>query len=297
MRLGKLLKTIDLENAGLHIVTDEELKKCQNLLLEMIIDIAGLCDKYDIEWLLSGGSILGAVRHKGFIPWDDDVDIFMTRENVVKLQKVFPEIADKYTLAMPGDDRNLFHYPRIYKKGTKVRSVQSAGETHGLVLDIFVLENAYNNKFLRYLHGIECTIYLFIDTCVRMRACKDSVLKYGGNNKKLRNAVNLRATLGKIFAFKTIEQWMEASDKCFSKVKDNQSKYVVCPSGAMHYFGEMFIREKLCSTIEVPFESYKVKIPEDYHYYLTMRYGKNYMTPPQKDKIERHIYVEFDLGD
>lgn len=82
----------------------------------MLLDVAALCEKHQINWSLSGGSIIGAVRHKGFIPWDDDIDIFMTRDNVNKFSKVFHEISDKYELAMPGDKGNIFHYPRLYKR-------------------------------------------------------------------------------------------------------------------------------------------------------------------------------------
>ncbi|WP_276747316.1 LicD family protein [Ruminococcus champanellensis] len=295
MRLGSLLKTIDSEAAGLHVITDEELKNAQHQLLAMLLDVAALCEKHQINWSLSGGSIIGAVRHKGFIPWDDDIDIFMTRDNVNKFSKVFHEISDKYELAMPGDKGNIFHYPRLYKKGTKLRAVQSAGETHGLVLDIFILENTYDSKIFRTLHGMKCSIYLFIDSSVRTAACEKSILKYSGNNQKLIKAVKFRSAFAKLFSFRTIEQWMAASDKAFSSVKNTQTKYVVCPSGGAHFFGEIFIRPYMVETVQTDFEGHKVNIPSNSDYYLRKRYGEDYMTIPKESAREKHAYVEFEI--
>lgn len=70
----------------------------------------------DISWCLSGGSILGAVRHGGFIPWDDDIDIFMTRKNFEKLYRIFPKENCEYEIRRPGDKGYLLHYPQIIKK-------------------------------------------------------------------------------------------------------------------------------------------------------------------------------------
>ncbi len=295
MRLGSLLKTIDSEAAGLHTVTDEELKKAQKMLLEMMLDVADLCKKHNINWSLSGGSVIGAVRHKGFIPWDDDIDIFMTRASLNKFRKVFPEISDKYELAMPGDKGFLFHFPRIYKKGTKLLPVQSDGKPHGLDIDIFILENTYDNKLLRTLHGVRCSMYLFIDSAVRTAVCKDSILKYSGDDKSLIKAVKFRSAFAKLFSFRSMEQWMAASDKAFSSVKNSKTKYVVCPSGGAHFFGEIFIRPYMVKTIPTEFEGHTANIPSNSDYYLRNRYGEDYMTIPPENKRERHVYVEFEL--
>ena len=101
MQIGSLIKQIDTSNNGLHEINDEELQELHIVLTTMMRDIASFCEKNDISWCLSGGSILGAVRHGGFIPWDDDIDIFMTR----KISKNYIAYFRKRIVNMKLDDQ------------------------------------------------------------------------------------------------------------------------------------------------------------------------------------------------
>ena len=116
MKLITELKLIDPEKEQLHVVTESEKQELQKMLLEMITDISEICEDNNIKWSLSGGSVLGAVRHHGFIPWDDDMDINITRAEFEKFRKVFPgRFSDKYSLILPGDKGYLFHTPIIFQ--------------------------------------------------------------------------------------------------------------------------------------------------------------------------------------
>ena len=289
---------IDRSDKTFYEVGDEELKKIHALLTEMLKDLSVVCKKHDIKWLLTGGSALGAVRHHGFIPWDDDVDIFMTRENFKRFAEVFEsEMGKKYTLAIPGDDKYPWHFPKIYKKGTKFRGLNSAdyGEC-GFFIDIFILENTHNNRFLRFIHGLKCTFYSGVISSVRTKKFKDQMLKATKNCTKARRAVKLRVFIGKLLWFKSLESWIKSANKCFSKVKNNNSKCVVAPTGMLHYFGEMYLRDKMCNIKEVAFENYFFPIPEDYDYYLSIRYG-DYMTIPPEAGRKGHVILELDFGE
>ncbi|MBS6768283.1 MULTISPECIES: LicD family protein [Ruminococcus] len=290
------IKRLDAKKSGLHVVDDNELTKLKATLLDMLKDLIDVFDTNDIQWSLSGGSIIGAVRHHGFIPWDDDIDLFMTRKNFEKFKKIFnQQLGGKYRLRLPGDDGYILHFPTIEKLGTKIKPVQSAEGTQGLFIDIFILENAPDNAVLRMLHGLRSTAYLAIDSFVRTEACKKNLLKCGASSPELIKAVKLRCRLSKIFQFRKMEKWMFLSDKCFSSVKNDHSEYVVCPSGGAHYFGEIFKREYLEKTIKTDFEDIKANIPCNSDYYLTKRYGADYMTIPQDAAKERHTYIEFEL--
>ena len=173
MGIMQVVKTLAQDDPRLHVLTDEELKALQKALFGMVKDIAETCEKHHILWCLSGGSALGAVRHKGFIPWDDDMDIFMMREHFEKFKKVFPkEMSDKYYLRCPGDQGYLYHFPRIYKKGTRARSIQSNDVPYGISIDFFLMENTYDNGMKRKFHGAESTFYLMVDSLLRIDACK-----------------------------------------------------------------------------------------------------------------------------
>ena len=79
MALQDLLKDLDPNELGLIVLSEDDLHNVQLQLEKMLHDFDEVCNKHNINWCLSGGSIIGAVRHNGFIPWDDDVDIFMTK--------------------------------------------------------------------------------------------------------------------------------------------------------------------------------------------------------------------------
>lgn len=297
MRLMQIIKSLDVSTMGLRVITEEERHIIQSLLIKMMCDIEDVCKENNISWSLSGGSVLGAVRHKGFIPWDEDIDIFMMREEFQKFCNALPNwFKEKYELKIPGDKGYISHYPRIFLKGTSLRTIQSTGSAQGLYIDIFILENTYNNKLLRLIHGIQCTIYLFISSSVRINACKQNLLKYGNDSRKLQSAVKKRIFFSYFFSFHSYEEWMKRSDKCFSKVSNNNSYYVVAPSGAKHYFGEIYLREKMIKKKEIQFETQNWFIPEDSDYYLSKRYGNDYMVIPPKEKQEEQIYIEIDFG-
>ncbi len=297
--IGPLLKLIDGDAAGLHTLTDEELAAVQRTLVGMLKDLSDVCGAHGISWCLCGGGALGCVRHKGFIPWDDDLDIFMTRADYEKFKKIFPEtLSAGYELRDPGEGGNLFQMPRFYKKGTKARVLLSdENRGNGLFIDIFLLENAYDNKLRRNLHGIRCSWFLFVDSDVRLARCRDILLRYGSGNEQLVKELKKRMRFERFFRFRSLEEWLRRSDRCFSKVKDDESRCVVCPSGALHYFGEIYDRAKMTDLIKMPFEDTEFYIMRDYDYYLKIRYGDDYMTPPPEGRRERHHYIEFDLGE
>ena len=102
-------------------MTGEELKKVQTLQLEMAKEVKRICEKHGIQYFLDAGTMLGAVRHKGFIPWDDDLDIGFLREEYDKFLQVAPqELSERYYLqnSMSDDDYGMV-FSKIRLKGTK----------------------------------------------------------------------------------------------------------------------------------------------------------------------------------
>ncbi len=297
--IASLLKTIDPEAVGLHELDENELHQLQRVLADMLDDIAQACEKHQIKWSLFGGSAIGAIRHHGFIPWDDDMDIYMTRDGYYKFREVFEkELGDRYELKCPGDAGFPFAFIKVFKKGTRMTGIVSGnGETEPVFIDIFILENTYNSKFRRKWHGLWCSYYRAIVSMLKFEHCKDNVLKYGRESSELCKEVKKRVFLAKFFHFRSLEKWVASTDKCFSKCKDNNSPLVVCPSGVMLYSGEIYEREKMTDLIKVPFEDKEFYIMRDYDYYLKKRYGEDYMVVPDKPHQERHVFIEFDLGD
>ena len=295
MRLVHEIKMLDPQKTGLYVITDNDLKMIHSILLEMLDDIRWVCNEYNIKWGISGGCALGAVRHQGFIPWDDDVDIVFSRVEFEKFRKIYPKVGRReYELICPGENGYYAHLPRIFNTKTTAKTIQDSGRGKGLYVDIFILENTFDNFLLRILHGIQCTVYLFIISSVITRKQRDILIRYG--SEKLKRKVLIRSCFGNLFGFWKPEKWIEMGIQCFSKVKNNHSKYVVSVTGSGHYFGEIYDRSKVCKYRELLFEDRKYPFMIDMDYFCKMRFGNNYMEIPAEEKREKHMYLSLDLN-
>ena len=289
------IKVLDIEKQGLHIVTDQELSDAKLLLIDMLDVINDICVHNNIKWGLCGGSCLGAVRHGGFIPWDDDVDIVMPRREFSKFVKEFRNQDQKrYELCLPGDKGFFSNVPKLFDKYTTYQSLASYGNEHNnLFIDIYVLEDTYDNKILRTLHGICCTVYLLIIGSLVTHQRMGLIQQYG--DESLKKKAKKRNMLSYFFSFRKPEKWIKAGNNCFSKVNNPDSELVVSPGGRRHYFRELYRREAVCEYQIMDFENKMYPVVKDADYFLRTNYGGNYMELPPVEKREKHPAITIDF--
>lgn len=276
-----------------YIEIDQELRrKLQLELLSIYNDLKTVCDKYDISLFLCGGSALGAVRHHGFIPWDDDMDATMTRDDYVRFEKVFErELSDKYILKAPGyKDGSRSRFPKVIKKGTIFREIgnKSPEDECGIFFDIFILDNVPDNKVLRAFKGITCNILEFISGQVLLHEEKpDDVLNL--LKKSNRKQYYIRMITGTAFSFMSSKSWNRLIDRVIQYKKS--SEYCTLATGRKHYFGESLPRSVFLSGSEGEFEGQKVLLFSEPDTYLSNLYG-DYMVIPEESRREQHIVEE-----
>ena len=294
---NRLFKKIDTSNQI--EVKGELLKKLQETLLDMLKDFASLCEKYGFYYSLCGGTALGAVRHHGFIPWDDDIDVFMHRKDLEKFYDVFDkELGDKYNLhSMERTPELGIPIIRMLKKGTVyvVDDTLDCPE-RGVFIDICLLENAPDNKVLRTIHGLGSMYYGLCVSCSRFYRKRQIYRKQFENaDENIKKTIEKKILIGKLLSWRSLSKWTLKYDKWNSKYRNNNnSLYVVCPAGTKHYFGEIFPRSIYMKTKPLQFEDARFQVIENYDWALKRLYG-DYMQIPPENKRESHFVLDMRL--
>lgn len=284
---------VTLEN--IVVLDEEQLHRYQQEILSIAKDLIRVCKDNDIKYSLSGGSVIGAVRHNGLIPWDDDIDINIPRESYKKLVRVFEkELGDKYYLQTPLTFPNLgIMVTQLRKKGTVARRKYDWNTNPcGISIDIYIVDNVFDNKLLRFVQQELSMLLSFVVSSIRTYNNRQIPKEISNlESKPLRMGI-LKKTVGRLFGVIPLKYWMSLADSVNGMCNNISSKYVTIPTGRQHFNNEIQKREDILNYIQVPFEDIKVNIPQNYDAYLKKLYGGSYMTVPPKEDRESHVFLE-----
>ncbi len=282
-------------NSGDFITLEGDiLRKYQSELLKILADIIDICEEENIVYQLSGGTALGAVRHSGFIPWDDDADINILSKDFDKFIECFSKkYGEKYWIHTCHTPNYGLTISRIRLKGSVFKIHQDINNIEaGFFVEIFRMENTFNNYLLRTIHGFFCMGFGFLLSCRKIYEDRDVMLSIiDNNNLKDRFVFRLKIAIGFLISFISLKKWAELTQWIYSLSKNNKSKYLTIPAGRNHYFKEMYLREGMEKTIKMDFEGYKWRVAKNYDEYLSKLYG-NYMKIPSESKRETHVLLE-----
>lgn len=278
------------DNPEVRRLTGEELEAIHSRCLQMMKEICECCRENGITAGLAYGSALGAVRHQGFIPWDDDMDLYITRQGFEKLKKIFRDrFGDRYMLHAPNYlSGNKARVGRIEDPGARIEDY--TGCVHGVQIDVFVLENIPDNPLLYYLHGFRSLLYtaaagLVID----YEYAREDRKAHGGRGRKPVSAEQrLRRFIGWCLSFHSAEKWLNRLDKV-NRYASEKTRRVGIPTGRDHYFGEIWQREDMTRTEPMLFEGHEFPVPAGYDRYLRGLYGDYTVIPPEEEREYHYI--------
>ncbi len=292
-----LIKNSISKNSKFMALDDNQMQDLQKTTLSIADDIISVCDQFNINYKLFGGTCLGAIRHNGFIPWDDDIDIAMARKDYNKFIEEFSKkYGDKYfihnfrsesTLATP--------CTQIRLKDTIVRTFDDMNPKEcGAFVDINIIDNTYDNKIMRKIHGTLCMGFGLIVSCSKYWTRRKFTLSLVEDDKEATKVFKTKIVLGFFFAFLTCRRWNIIYDKICGMCHNENSKYVVIPTGVKHFWGEMHYREDFYENEKHEFEGRNWNVPKSYDKYLKSRYG-DYMKIPKEGEREKHVVLSFNL--
>ena len=290
-------KTIYNKYLSEYSVCEDDLKKLKKILLGMLDDIHFICEKYSLNYIICAGTLLGAVRHQGFIPWDDDIDLIMSREECGRLESyVKKEFDDKYNVVTPyNTPKEPMQFFKIELNGSKLTEIEKCyGINHGIYIDIFPLDNVPDNNIVRLIKGTFFNVTTKIPSvCADYKYPSDLILEKAKHKKELRKYYSFRRRLGFFFSFLPIQKWKQIAG-FFLVHKNNHSKYCTVGIGTKWYFGEMLRREIFTERIQLLFEGKYYYAPKHYEEYLLNLYG-DYMRIPPLDEREKHIIIKLEF--
>lgn len=269
-------------------MTKEEKRKLQKIQIDILEEISRICKKNKLTFFLVGGSCLGAVRHDGFIPWDDDVDIGMMRKDYEKFLNICKkELNKKYFLQTENTD---YYYPQSFAKirvnHTLFQEKLNLNKNihQGIFVDIFPFDYNSNNKIIRYWMQIK-TVLIRITILLKLN------YSVTGKNRLQKTIIKFIKLTCNLFSLDWLRKILNKNVNRYNKKKTG---YI------SNYVGNLLFKDIYDSKL---FDSYKLHIfedkqyliPKNYDKYLTTLYG-DYMTPPPKKEREiGHDVIKIDF--
>lgn len=250
--------------------------------LEILLHIKKICEKLNIQWFLAYGTLLGAVRHKGFIPWDRDVDIMLLRDDYEKLITYLISQNNKqnrfylwhYSLGKGQISPHAIIFDNTYileRNDIPSKYLQKHLKKFGPYVDIFVIDNAPDERKLQIKHGRKLRRLIHLLYYKRNEQFSNN---YFYKIKKTLLSVLLAPLPFKFLSYKL--------DKTMSNYRQYKTKNVVDGADISSYDRTLFPRRIFEEITYLDFEGYKFPAPKEFDYYLKQVYGDYFVLPSQE---------------
>lgn len=267
----------------------ERLKKLWSIELDLLAEFKRVCDKHSLKWYASSGTLLGAIRHGGFIPWDDDLDVCMPREDYDKLTKLYAdEFKQPYFLQTPYTDEDYcYSFAKLRNTNTSfaVEAFIESSMNQGIFFDIFPLENSSEQGYRDRRNQIVDTL----QKCSAYMSRKNKFVK--NKHTELAEKINFKDG-DNVKLYEKIQNIATSSNKENCEYRSTEVVTIYAP--------ERKLWPKRCfeKCIEVPFCNTTINVPSGYDEILKITYGEYMKFPPVEKRGVWHDskFVDVDVS-
>lgn len=268
------------EEVRCDFTVSQKRKKIWKIEIELILELQRVCEKYNLKYYASNGTLLGAVRHEGFVPWDDDVDVMMPRADFDKLKKIAgKEFKDPFFYQTADNDKEYFrNYARLRNINTTAKTERGfyKDSCHGIFIDIFPIDGSYDNKFLS-----KCQTFL-----IKWYSALANTYMYHdefGNSFLRKIMYKCADNYCRKRSFSHLVNYIEGirSKVSFDKA---ENVYILCHGGKRIEFPKSY----LDGQCKKNFEYISIDVPKEYDELLKLHYGEYMELPPIDERGEHH---------
>ncbi len=275
-------------------VTPEEQLRWNSIILDVLAHFVDFCNDHGLTYFCCGGTAIGAVRHHGMIPWDDDIDVFMPRPDYDRfvLLAQQQDLGD-YELVTPYNKENYpLYFVKLCNRHTTLQEQADCPCVHGLYVDIFPIDGAPDDyesaramerRFTKTKHKLEA-----ISTRVSFAAYVSLLAKPAEWGRFVRKTVG--------FLFRSVyrRRLLREMEAVCRQYDYDKSTLVAVYCGS---YGpkEVFPKEWLQGTVAFPFEGITVQLPSGYDQYLRQYYGDYMQLPPEDKRQSHHLKAYYNL--
>lgn len=266
--------------------TEKNLRQLHYCLMKIILEVDRICKKNNIMYFLAGGTLLGAVRNGGLLPWDDDADLMMKREDYDRFSNIAENELqpDFFIQNHKTDPYSHRPYIRIRLNNTVMATEFSSHfpDSHqGIFVDIFCHDKTSNIKFFQKLHVLQ-TVAINSLVFRKWENMSKSGIKKGWKN-----------FISDLFPMKTLEKWQDNTYKKFSG--KNNHNYLYDGMGK-HLKRGAFPEEWLENTEKISLDGHMLPVPRGYDEYLKWLYGNYHKIPEKEKQVPAANIVQLDFG-
>ncbi len=265
-------------------LSEKERNELKQVQLDLLVEFSNFCNANSLTFYLFGGTLLGAVRHQGFIPWDDDIDVCMPRSDYDKFCEIYKENENFFLQNTKTDKKYFYHFSKLTKKDTTYNEylTQRIGHIKNVFIDIFPINCVPTKRSFSYLH------YNFWVFILNKKSYPISLTPL--KKKKQTFTYKLMTIVSWILLWWCSYHFASILRDRFMK-KHQYANSGLCIVGTRlkkYYPTSCFEGETL-----VKFENLYMPAPLNYREYLKIMYGDYLSLPPLEERIAHHYLVEF----